>query len=84
MAIPKVKFLGLSSADPDRYDLPRNVGIKLNDKDVGRARELLKYRWRGAIGRLAGCRPQGTRQSEPAPQPPLLEIDLPPVPEPAR
>ena len=24
---------------------PRNVGIKLNDKDINRARELLKYRW---------------------------------------
>ena len=24
---------------------PRNVGIKLNDKDIGRAKELLKYRW---------------------------------------
>jgi DNA topoisomerase VI subunit A len=45
MAIPKAKFIGLSSADPDSYSLPRNVGIKLNDKDVSRARELLKYRW---------------------------------------
>ena len=30
MAIPKAKFLGLSSADPDRYGLLRNVGIKLS------------------------------------------------------
>ena len=45
MAIPKAKFIGLSSADPDRYGLPRNVGIKLNDKDIGRAKELVKYRW---------------------------------------
>jgi DNA topoisomerase-6 subunit A len=45
MAIPKAKFIGLSSADPDHYGLPRNVGIKLNDKDVSRAKELLKYRW---------------------------------------
>jgi DNA topoisomerase-6 subunit A len=45
MAIPKAKFVGLSSADADRYGLPRNVGIKLNDKDTGRAKELLKYRW---------------------------------------
>jgi DNA topoisomerase-6 subunit A len=45
MAIPKAKFLGLASADPETYALPRNVGIKLNDKDIGRARELLKYRW---------------------------------------
>jgi DNA topoisomerase-6 subunit A len=45
MAIPKAKFIGLSSADPERYGLPRNVGIKLNDKDVSRARELLNYAW---------------------------------------
>jgi DNA topoisomerase-6 subunit A len=45
MAIPKAKFIGLSSSDPDTYGLPRNVGIKLNDKDVSRAKELTKYRW---------------------------------------
>ena len=45
MAIPKAKFIGLSSADPEHYGLPRNVGIKLNDKDINRARELLNYRW---------------------------------------
>jgi hypothetical protein len=27
------------------YGLPRNVGIKLDDKDIGRAKELLEYRW---------------------------------------
>jgi DNA topoisomerase-6 subunit A len=45
MAIPKAKFIGLSSADPERYKLPRNVGIKLNDKDISRAKELLNYAW---------------------------------------
>jgi len=45
MAIPKAKFIGLSSADPESYGLPRNVGIKLNDKDTARARELLGYTW---------------------------------------
>lgn len=45
MAIPDAKFIGLSSADPEEYDLPRNVGIKLNDKDVARAKELLNYAW---------------------------------------
>ena len=45
MAIPKAKFIGLSSADPERYGLPRNVGIKLNEKDIARAKELLNYRW---------------------------------------
>ncbi len=45
MAIPKAKFIGLSSADPEQYGLPRNVGIKLNDKDITRAKELLNYPW---------------------------------------
>jgi DNA topoisomerase-6 subunit A len=45
MAIPKAKFIGLSSADPEIYGLPRNVGIKLNEKDTSRARELLNYNW---------------------------------------
>ncbi|TPW20774.1 MAG: DNA topoisomerase VI subunit A [Elusimicrobia bacterium] len=45
MAIPQAKFVGLSSADPEAYGLPRNVGIKLNDKDIGRAKELLNYPW---------------------------------------
>jgi len=35
----------LSSADPERYELPRNVGIKLNEKDIARAKELLNYQW---------------------------------------
>ena len=45
MAIPKAKFLGLSTSDPGKYGLPRNVGIKLNDKDIVRAKELLNYPW---------------------------------------
>ncbi|MEE9264137.1 MAG: DNA topoisomerase IV subunit A [Vicinamibacteria bacterium] len=45
MAIPKAKFIGLCSGDPEKYGLPRNVGIKLNEKDVNRARELLSYQW---------------------------------------
>lgn len=45
MAIPEAKFIGLSSADPEDYSLPRNVGIKLNDKDISRAKELLNYPW---------------------------------------
>jgi DNA topoisomerase-6 subunit A len=45
MAIPDAKFIGLSSRDPERYGLPRNVGIKLNDKDIGRAKELMNYPW---------------------------------------
>src|SRR5499433_2688078 len=45
MAIPKAKFMGLSSADPEAYELPRNVGIKLNEKDIARAKELMNYQW---------------------------------------
>ena len=45
MAIPEAKFIGLSSFDPDKHKLPRNVGIKLNDKDIARAKELLNYDW---------------------------------------
>jgi DNA topoisomerase VI subunit A len=45
MAIPQAKFIGLSSADPEEYELPRNVGIKLNEKDVTRAKELMNYPW---------------------------------------
>jgi DNA topoisomerase VI subunit A len=45
MAIPKAKFMGLSSADPERFELPRNVGIKLNEKDIARAKELMNYQW---------------------------------------
>src|SRR6266699_497879 len=43
MAIPKAKFIGLSSADPESYGLPRNVGIKLNDKDVALANKDFQY-----------------------------------------
>jgi DNA topoisomerase-6 subunit A len=45
MAIPKAKFIGLSSADSDVYSLPRTVGIKLNQEHVSWAKELLKCPW---------------------------------------
>jgi DNA topoisomerase-6 subunit A len=45
MAIPDAKFIGLSSFDAEKHKLPRNVGIKLNDKDVSRAKELMAYPW---------------------------------------
>jgi DNA topoisomerase-6 subunit A len=45
MAIPDAKFIGLSSRDADTYDLPRNVGIKLEDTDIRRAKELAGYQW---------------------------------------
>jgi DNA topoisomerase-6 subunit A len=45
MAVPDAKFIGLSSTDPEEHGLPRNVGIKLNDKDIARAKEIMNYPW---------------------------------------
>src|SRR5262245_3554292 len=45
MAIPNAKFIGLSSRDAEKHKLPRNVGIKLNDKDISRAKEIMAYPW---------------------------------------
>jgi DNA topoisomerase-6 subunit A len=45
MAIPDAKFLGLSSFDPERHKLSRTYSIKLNDKDISRAKELMAYPW---------------------------------------
>jgi DNA topoisomerase-6 subunit A len=45
MAIPDAKFIGLSSFDAEKHGLPRNVGIKMKDTDVTRAKELLAYPW---------------------------------------
>lgn len=45
MAIPDARFVGLSSADPDKHGLPRNVGIALNAQDIRRAKEIMKYPW---------------------------------------
>ena len=43
MAIPKAKFIGLSSAAPERYELPRNIGLNLNENGIACAKELLNY-----------------------------------------
>ncbi|HVY61830.1 MAG TPA: DNA topoisomerase IV subunit A [Planctomycetota bacterium] len=45
MAVPGAKFVGMSSFDAEKFQLPREVTIKLNDQDKGRANELLKYPW---------------------------------------
>ncbi len=45
MAVPDAKFIGLASGDPEEYGLPRNIGIKLNDKDIARAKEIMNYPW---------------------------------------
>jgi DNA topoisomerase-6 subunit A len=45
MAIPSARFIGFSSRDPEKFDLPKGVEIKLNQNDVNRAKQLLEYRW---------------------------------------
>jgi len=45
MAIPDAKFIGLSSFDPEKHKMPRNLGIKLKDNDITRGKELLAYPW---------------------------------------
>lgn len=45
MAIPTAKFIGLSSFDQEKYDLPKDVTIKLNEEDKKRANQILGYPW---------------------------------------
>jgi len=45
MAIPPARFIGLSSFDKEKYDLPSNVTIRLNKEDIARAKQILKYPW---------------------------------------
>jgi DNA topoisomerase-6 subunit A len=45
MAVPDARFIGLSSFDKDRYELPGNVAIKMDDGDNARARQMLAYPW---------------------------------------
>ncbi len=45
MAIPKARFLGMSSFDRDAFDISDSATIELNSKDVGRAKEIMSYPW---------------------------------------
>ncbi len=45
MAVPDARFVGLSSFDKEKYKLPSNVAIKMNDQDAARARQMLAYPW---------------------------------------
>ena len=45
MAIPDARFIGMSSFDMDRFDISRNITVKLNDQDTRRAKEILNYPW---------------------------------------
>jgi DNA topoisomerase-6 subunit A len=45
MAVPDARFVGLSSFDKEKYKLPANVAIKMDDGDVSRAKQMLAYPW---------------------------------------
>jgi DNA topoisomerase-6 subunit A len=45
MAVPNARFVGLSSFDRDRFALPNNVTIRLDDTDVSRTKQMLSYKW---------------------------------------
>jgi DNA topoisomerase-6 subunit A len=45
MAVPDARFVGLSSFDKDKYQLPTNVSIKMDDGDNNRAKQMLAYPW---------------------------------------
>jgi DNA topoisomerase VI subunit A len=45
LAVPNVRFLGMSSRDHGKFGLSSAVEIKLNDKDIDRARQMKAYPW---------------------------------------
>ncbi len=45
MAVPDARFIGLSSFDVTKYQIPRSLGIPMNQEDNSRARQMLAYTW---------------------------------------
>ena len=45
MAVPDARFVGLSSFDKEKYQIPVNVAIKMDDGDNARAKQMLAYPW---------------------------------------
>jgi len=45
LGTPEAKFVGLTTQDVDKFNIPKNVTIKLNKGDIKRANEMLKYVW---------------------------------------
>lgn len=45
LATPGARFLGVTVTDIDKYNIPKNFIIKATDRDLKRAKELLKYPW---------------------------------------
>ncbi len=45
MAVPRARFLGLSSFDKERFGLPDNVTIQMTEDDERRGKQMLAYPW---------------------------------------
>jgi len=45
LGTPEARFIGLTTQDVVKFDIPKNVTIKLNEGDKKRAAEMLNYRW---------------------------------------
>lgn len=45
LGTPQAKYLGLTTQDVEKFDIPKNVTIKLNKGDIKRTQELLNYVW---------------------------------------
>jgi len=44
MAIPSVRYLGITANDIEKYGLQKNL-IKLNEKDIPRIKQVSEYKW---------------------------------------
>lgn len=45
MAIPGARFIGMSSYDKAKFDIPDQIPMPLKEEDTRRAREILEYPW---------------------------------------
>jgi len=45
LGTPAAKYIGLTTRDVEKYDIPKNVTIQLNKGDIKRVNEMLKYVW---------------------------------------
>lgn len=45
LGVPDAKFVGISTFDQEKFNLSKNVEIKMNDADIKRCKELLNLTW---------------------------------------
>jgi DNA topoisomerase-6 subunit A len=45
MAIPAARFIGMSSFDAEKFDIPSQIPMPLTDEDRRRAKEIREYPW---------------------------------------